>query len=110
MNLASDDFVKAKNNFEKYSYTDFKLTNSREGILIANIFDAVEMYDSVKISFLSEKYDEISRLDKLQVKLLLQIKNNIDDFDNNDFENNDLNDNVMNDDIIDDIIDENDLC
>lgn len=92
MNLASDDLVKAKNNLGKYCV----LTNSIEDMFISGVFDAVETNDSEKISILSAKYNKISILSNLQVKLLLKIKTNIDGFGN---------------DMIDDnMIDDTDLC
>lgn len=106
MDLASNDFVKAKNNLNKYSSMYSILTNSNEDMFMSGIFDAVDTNDSEKISILSTQYNKITILTNLQVKLLLQIKANIDGFgdidlcdDNNNNDTNDYN-----------VIEEDDLC
>ena len=93
MNLAMDDVVQANNNFEIYSNKDNTFQNSREGIFVLKIINAIYANDYNEISFLCAEYDNIKQLDKFQVKLLIKIKENIGFIDS------------VNDDQI-----ENDLC
>jgi hypothetical protein len=77
MNLAMDDIVQANNNFEIYSNKDTTFQNSREGIFVSKIINAVYTNDYDEISFLCAEYDNVKSLDKIQVKLLIKIKENI---------------------------------
>ena len=95
MNIANDDIVETNIVLNKYLDSTHTFINSREHILIENIINAVEMNDHEKISFLASEYDKITPLDKIQIKLLLIIKENIKK-------------NINHNDI--DHFDENDLC
>ena len=77
MNLAMDDIVQANNNYEMYSSKDNTFQSSREGIFVSKIINSVDTNDYDEISFLCAEYDKVKPLDKIQVKLLIKIKENI---------------------------------
>lgn len=93
MNLAMEDIVQTKLNFEKYCDQDSTFQNSREGVFVLKIMDAIEKYNYEEISFLCAEYDKIKQLDRIQVKLLTKIKENIGCIDySNDEDNNEMDD------------------
>jgi len=77
MNLATEDIVQTNNNFEIYSNKDNTFQNSRGCVFISKIISVVEVYNHEEISFLCGEYDRVKPLDKIQVKLLIKIKENI---------------------------------
>lgn len=108
MNLVTDDIVQTNNNFEMYLNKVSTFQNSREGVFISKIIKGANASDCEEITFLCAVYDRVKPLDKIQVKLLIKIKENLgfinstnDDVNNDDVNNDDIN----NDDEI-----ENDLC
>lgn len=106
MNLALDDVVQANNNYQIYTNRDNTFESSREGIFVSKIMNAFDTNDYNEISLLCVDYDKVSPLDKIQVKLLIKIKENIGYINNY---NTTGNDQDVNDQDMDDQI-ENDLC
>jgi len=51
--------------------------NSQEGIFIRKLIEIIESMDLDEFTFLCGDYDKVKTLDKLQIKLLSKIKENI---------------------------------
>lgn len=76
---ASDDLVKAKINFDKYSILDYTFCSSNEGLFVKRLFDAIEQNDSDMVSELCVNLNKIIILDNMQIGLLSKIKNLIEE-------------------------------
>lgn len=78
MNLATEDIVQTNINLEIYSNRDHTFQSSIEGKFILNIIKAVETSNFEEISFLCSNYDKSKPLNKIQLKLLIKIKENVE--------------------------------
>lgn len=78
--LAGGDNVKTNNDLEKFSSLDYTFGSSREGQFIFKLINLIDSNDSEGISDLSADFNQITPLDNIQVKLLLNIKESIGSF------------------------------
>lgn len=85
---AGGDIVKAKKDLEKYSSLDYTFDKSADGQFAKSLIELTETNDSEGISLISERRDITNQLDNNQVKMLLDIKNQIEGAFEQDYENN----------------------
>jgi tetratricopeptide (TPR) repeat protein len=76
MNFATEDFVETNNNLRKYSYMDHTFTTTREHEFVSKLIYMQETNNYEEFAFLCDGYDKIKSLSKIQLKILLKIKNN----------------------------------
>ena len=95
VDCASDDIVKSKINFEKYSNLDYTFATSNEGKFIIKLFVAIESLDSEQLSFACANLDSIIPLDNIQINLLTRIKNSIENGFGNSNSNNNSDDKLV---------------
>jgi tetratricopeptide (TPR) repeat protein len=75
--MAGGDLVKTQIDLDKFSSLDHTFLSSREGVFISKLIDLVNSNDSEGISELSACFDKVTPFDKIQVNLLLEIKESV---------------------------------
>lgn len=79
--LALGDVVDTNKSLERYETLSLEFSNSREITLLRELVESVDSCDIERFTAAVQKYDSISRLDILQTKALLKIKDSIKDED-----------------------------
>ncbi|PKX99091.1 alpha-soluble NSF attachment protein SEC17 [Aspergillus novofumigatus IBT 16806] len=77
--LASKDIVAANRALESYRDTDPTFASTREHQLLVDLVQAIEANDQEAFSDKLFQYDQLSKLDKWKTTLLLRIKSNIEE-------------------------------
>ncbi|GFF36078.1 probable vesicular-fusion protein sec17 homolog [Aspergillus udagawae] len=77
--LASKDIVAANRALESYRDTDPTFASTREHQLLVDLVQAIEAGDQEAFSDKLFQYDQLSKLDKWKTTLLLRIKSNIEE-------------------------------
>ncbi|EAW18849.1 alpha-soluble NSF attachment protein SEC17 [Aspergillus fischeri NRRL 181] len=77
--LASKDIVAANRALESYRDTDPTFASTREHQLLVDLVQAIEASDQEAFSDKLFQYDQLSKLDKWKTTLLLRIKSNIEE-------------------------------
>ncbi|RHZ43134.1 alpha-soluble NSF attachment protein SEC17 [Aspergillus thermomutatus] len=77
--LASKDIVATNRALESYRDTDPTFASTREHQLLVDLAQAVEGGDQEAFSDKLFQYDQLSKLDKWKTTLLLRVKNNIEE-------------------------------
>jgi alpha-soluble NSF attachment protein len=80
--LASGDIVSAQRALEKYRDWDPSFASTREHQLLVDVTEALESNDQEKFADKLYAYDQMSRLDKWKTTMLLRVKENIGQADN----------------------------
>lgn len=75
--LANDDLTQAKKMFEYYAEIDLSFSSFRNGKFCASVIEAFEKYDVDLFTKVVSDYDQITRLDKIQTRLLSRAKYHI---------------------------------
>ena len=71
--------IGAKKYFEKYSSIDFTFASTKEYALLNGITEAMEKGDLESFSDAVTKFDKTNVVDEWKTKVLLKIKNSIDE-------------------------------
>ncbi|KAJ9149283.1 Alpha-soluble NSF attachment protein [Pleurostoma richardsiae] len=80
--LATGDMVSVQRALEKYRDLDPTFASQREHQLLVDIVEALEEGNAEKFADKLFAYDQMSKLDKWKTTLLLRVKNNIQEADN----------------------------
>jgi alpha-soluble NSF attachment protein len=80
--LATKDLVSAQRAIGKYGEMDPTFTNQREHQLLVDLCAAVEAGDQDVFTDKLYAYDQMSKLDKWKTAILVRIKNQIEEADN----------------------------
>lgn len=80
--MATGDIISAQRAFEKYRDIEPSFATTREHQLLVDLTEAIEAGDADKFSEKLFQYDQMSKLDKWKTAILLQIKSNIEEADN----------------------------
>lgn len=80
--LATKDLVSTRRNLERYREKDPSFAGTRENQLLMDLTDAFEEQNQEKFTEKLFQYDQMSRLDKWKTEMLVRIKNNIEEADN----------------------------
>ncbi|KAL2019421.1 hypothetical protein VTK56DRAFT_9626 [Thermocarpiscus australiensis] len=80
--LATKDLVTARRNLEKYKEKDPSFAGQRECQLLADLIEAIEAGNQELFTDKLYAYDQMSRLDKWKTEILVRIKNQIEEADN----------------------------
>ncbi|VBB77293.1 Putative vesicular-fusion protein sec17 [Podospora comata] len=80
--LATKDLVSARRNIERYREKDPSFGGQREFKLLSALIEAVEAGNQEVFTDELYAYDQMSRLDKWKTELLVKIKNQIEEADN----------------------------
>ena len=80
--LATKDLVSARRNLDKYREKDPLFASQRECQLLSDLVDAVENNDQEQFTGKLFAYDQMSKLDKWKTEMLVRIKNQIEEADN----------------------------
>lgn len=80
--LANKDMVSARRNLERYKEMDPSFAGQRECQLLADLIEAIEAGNQEQFTDKLYAYDQISRLDKWKTEILVRIKNQIEEADN----------------------------
>jgi alpha-soluble NSF attachment protein len=80
--LATKDLVSTRRNLERYREKDPSFAGQREHQLLVDLSDAVEAGNQEAFTDKLFAYDQMSRLDKWKTEMLVRIKNNIEEADN----------------------------
>jgi alpha-soluble NSF attachment protein len=80
--LATKDIVSAKRNLEKYAEKDPIFGSQREYQLLKDLTEAVEEGNQEVFTDKLFAYDQMSKLDKWKTTILVKIKNQIEEADN----------------------------
>lgn len=75
--LAAADSVAATRTLQEGQHEDPNFADSRESTLLANLIDAVNDNDTEKLSQVVFDFDKFSKLDKWKTTIMLKIKENI---------------------------------
>ena len=71
--------IGAKKAFERYSSIDFTFSSTKEYGLLNDIAEAMEKGDLESFSDVVTKFDKTNVVDEWKTKILLKIKNSIDE-------------------------------
>lgn len=80
--LATKDLVSARRNLEKYKDKDPSFGGQRECQLLSDLVEAIEAGNQEAFTEKLYAYDQMSRLDKWKTEILVRIKNQIEEADN----------------------------
>ncbi|KAK3683534.1 soluble NSF attachment protein [Podospora appendiculata] len=80
--LATKDIVSARRNLDKYREKDPQFASQRECQLLSDLVEAVEAGDQEAFTDKLYAYDQMSKLDKWKTEMLVRIKSQIEDADN----------------------------
>lgn len=80
--LATKDLVSARRNLDRYKEKDPSFAAQRECQLLSDLIEAVEAGNQEAFTDKLYAYDQMSRLDKWKSEILLKIKNQIEEADN----------------------------
>lgn len=80
--LATKDLVSTRRNLERYREKDPSFGAQREYQLLMDLTDAVEAGNQEAFTDKLYAYDQMSRLDKWKTEILVRIKNQIEEADN----------------------------
>jgi alpha-soluble NSF attachment protein len=80
--LATKDIVSTRRNLEKYREKDPGFGTTREYQLLADLTEAVEAGNQEAFTDKLFAFDQMSRLDKWKTEILVRIKNQIEEADN----------------------------
>ncbi|KAK1830804.1 soluble NSF attachment protein [Podospora conica] len=80
--LATKDLVSTRRNLERYREKDPGFAGTREHQLLVDLTDAFEGQNQEQFTDKLYQYDQMSRLDKWKTEMLVRIKNNIEEADN----------------------------
>jgi len=80
--LATKDLVAANRNLEGYKQKDPSFAGQRECQLLTDLTEAVEAGNQELFTDKLYAYDQMSRLDKWKTEILVRIKNQIEEADN----------------------------
>jgi len=80
--LATKDLVSTRRNLERYLEKDPGFAGQREYQLLVDLTDAVDEGNQEAFTDKLYAFDQMSRLDKWKTELLVRIKNQIEEADN----------------------------
>jgi alpha-soluble NSF attachment protein len=80
--LATKDLVAARRNLQRYTEMDPSFAGQRECQLLADLTEAIEAGNQEVFTEKLYAYDQMSQLDKWKSEILLRIKNQIEEADN----------------------------
>lgn len=80
--LATKDLVSARRNVERYKEKDPSFASQRECQLLSDLTEAIEAGNLEAFTEKLYAYDQMSRLDKWKTEMLIKIKNQIEEADN----------------------------
>ena len=80
--LATEDLVSTRRNLARYCEKDPSFAGQREYQLLVDLTDAFEAGNQEQFTDKLFAYDQMSRLDKWKTEMLVRIKNNIEELDN----------------------------
>jgi len=80
--LATKDLVSTRRNLERYREKDPGFAGTREYQLLVDLTDAVESGNQEAFTDKLYAFDQMSRLDKWKTEILVRIKNQIEEADN----------------------------
>ncbi|KAL2128249.1 hypothetical protein VTI74DRAFT_9452 [Chaetomium olivicolor] len=80
--LATKDLVSARRNLERYKEKDPTFAGQRECQLLTDLIEAIEAGNQEQFTDKLYAYDQMSRLDKWKTEILIRIKNQIEEADN----------------------------
>ena len=80
--LATKDLVSTRRNLERYREKDPSFAGTRENQLLMDLTDAFEAGNQEQFTDKLYAYDQMSRLDKWKTEMLVRIKYNIEELDN----------------------------
>ena len=80
--LATKDIVSTRRNLERYREKDPSFAGQREYQLLMDLTEAVEAGNQEAFTDKLYAYDQMSRLDKWKTEILVRVKNQIEEADN----------------------------
>jgi alpha-soluble NSF attachment protein len=80
--LATKDLVSARRNLQQYTEKDPTFAGQRECQLLADLIEAIDAGNQEVFTDKLYAYDQMSRLDKWKTEILMRIKNQIEEADN----------------------------
>ena len=80
--LATKDLVTARRSLDGYKSTDPSFASQRECQLLEDLIEAIGQGNQEIFTDKLYAYDQLSRLDKWKMEILLRIKNQIEEADN----------------------------
>ncbi|GAB1313028.1 vesicular-fusion protein S17 [Madurella fahalii] len=80
--LASKDLVTARRNLERYKEKDPSFGSQRECQLLTDLIEAIEAGNQEMFTEKLYMYDQMSQLDKWKTEILVRVKNQIEEADN----------------------------
>jgi alpha-soluble NSF attachment protein len=80
--LATKDLVSSRRNLERYKEKDPSFAGQRECQLLSDLIEAIEAGNQEMFTEKLYGYDQMSRLDKWKTEILVRIKNQIEEADN----------------------------
>lgn len=80
--LATKDLVATKRNLDRYIEKDPSFASQREYQLLSDLTAAVEDNNQEQFTEKLFAYDQMSRLDQWKTEILVRVKNNIEEADN----------------------------
>lgn len=79
--LASGDLVAAQRALERYREMDPTFATQREHMLLTDLCEAVEAKSQEQLSDKLYQYDQVSKLDKWKMAMLVKVKDGIEEAD-----------------------------
>ncbi|KAL2116956.1 hypothetical protein VTJ04DRAFT_9124 [Mycothermus thermophilus] len=80
--LATKDLVSARRNLQRYCEKDPSFAGQREAQLLSDLIEAIEQGNQEMFTDKLYAYDQMSRLDRWKSEILLRVKNQIEEADN----------------------------
>jgi alpha-soluble NSF attachment protein len=80
--LATKDLVSARRNLQRHCEKDPSFAGQREAQLLSDLIEAIEQGNQEMFTDKLYAYDQMSRLDRWKSEILLRVKNQIEEADN----------------------------